>query len=154
MFTFFEDFLERLTELHQDALTAVEGLPPEALDWTPLQKTTGDMNSINVLVTHFCGAERYWIGDIATDDVSGRERSTEFQAAALTAEQLATKINLATEYAHTALKKLDLDDLSVEKTQLRNGRMATVGWALLHALEHTAVHVGHLQITRQMWAEK
>jgi hypothetical protein len=29
-----------------------------------------------------------------------------------------------------------------------------VGWALLHALEHTAIHLGHIQITQQLWDQK
>ena len=29
--------------------------------------------------------------------------------------------------------------------------MVTRRYALLHSLEHTALHVGHLQITRQLW---
>jgi hypothetical protein len=150
----FEDLLERLTDLHQDALNAIEGLPPEALDWTPLKETNDDMNSINILITHFCGAERYWVGDIATGDPSNRKRESEFSVAALTADKLTTKIQAATDYAQVALQKLNLADLGVEKTQLRDGQGVTTGWALLHALEHTAIHVGHIQITRQMWAEK
>jgi hypothetical protein len=27
----------------------------------------------------------------------------------------------------------------------------TAGWALNHALAHTALHIGHAQITRQLW---
>ena len=60
---YFEDYIRCLTDLHQEILEAIEGLPAKALDWTPMQETSGDMNSINVLVTHLCGAERYWIGD-------------------------------------------------------------------------------------------
>ena len=28
------------------------------------------------------------------------------------------------------------------------------GWALLHALEHAYLHLGHLQLTCQMWRQK
>ena len=154
----FQDYLQRLIDVHQDILTAIEGLSLEALDWIPVkssnQEATGDMNSINVLVTHLCGAERYWIGDVACDDRSMRVRSEEFEVHGMNAILLAEKINQATDFARRALEKINADDLSIEKTQMRDGRPITVGWALLHALEHTAIHLGHIQITRQLWDEK
>ena len=32
----FQDYYERLSDLHQGILTAIGGLSTEALDWTPL----------------------------------------------------------------------------------------------------------------------
>jgi hypothetical protein len=154
MHAFLQDYLERLTDLHQGILDSIDGLSSEALDWTPLQATSGDMNSINVLVTHLCGAERYWIGDVAMGDPSERVRATEFEVRGKNAEVLAEKIFTATVYARSALEKFDLESLMVEKSQLRDGRSVTAGWALLHALEHTAIHLGHIQITRQLWEEQ
>jgi len=151
---FFQDYLQRLTDLHQVILIAIEGLPPEALDWTPIQKTHAGMNTINVLVIHLCGAERYWIGEVACGDLSGRVRAEEFQVSGLSAAQLTEKIKAASQYAQSALEKLAIDDLDADGTYTRDSRVFTVGWALLHALEHTAVHLGHIQITRQLWNEK
>jgi hypothetical protein len=151
MNTFYQDYLERLTSLHQEILNAIEGLFTEALDWTPLKVTSGDMNPINVLVIHLCGAERYWIGDVACGDLSGRVRAEEFQVHGMDADFLAEKINTATTYAQSALKTLKIEDLGQDGTSPRDGRKFTVGWALLHALEHTAIHLGHIQITRQLW---
>jgi len=154
MHTFLQDYLERLTDLHQGILDSIDDLPSEALDWTPLRETNGDMNSINVLVTHLCGAERYWVGDVALSDPSERVRTTEFEVRGMNAEILAEKIFAATAYARSAMEKLDIEDLALEKIRLRDGRPVTAGWALLHALEHTALHLGHIQITRQLWDEQ
>ncbi len=154
MHPYFQDYLERLVDLHQDILKAIEGLSPEALDWTPIQETTSDMNSIAVLVTHLCGAERYWIGEVACGDPSGRMRDDEFQVSGMNNAKLVEKINDATSYAQSAMEKLSLDDLLTKESRLSGGQPVTVGWALLHALEHTALHLGHIQITRQMWNEQ
>ena len=81
---FFQDYFHRLTDLHQDILNAIQGLTIEALDWTPIHQPDTEMNSINVLVTHICGSERYWIGEIAGRDHSGRVRATEFESAGAT----------------------------------------------------------------------
>ena len=154
MHTFFQDYLQRLIDLHQDILNAIKDIASEALDWTPIQHATSEMNAINVLVTHICGSERYWIGDIACGDDSDRVRAEEFKVSGLDAANLTAKINLATQYAQSALEKLQFDDLPLEKSRLHDGRPVTAGWALLHALEHTAIHLGHIQITRQLWDEK
>jgi len=149
-----QDYLERLEDLHKEVLGSIKGLSTEALDWTPLRHTSEDMNSINVLVTHLCGAERYWIGEVACDDPSERQRATEFEVRGISAGILVQKVNAATEYARVVLENLDIDSLGTEKTRLRDNRPATAGWALLHALEHTAIHLGHIQITRQLWEEQ
>jgi uncharacterized damage-inducible protein DinB len=148
---FYQDYLHRLTDLHQDILTAIQGLPVEALDWTPIQQSNTEMNSINVLVTHICGSERYWIGEIACGDASYRVRAEEFKVGGLNSADLSTKIIAATKYAESSLQTLSMDDLPLVKPQPPDGKPVTVGWALLHALEHAAIHLGHIQITRQIW---
>jgi hypothetical protein len=154
MHTFYKDYLERLTALHHDALEAIEGLPPDALDWTPFQISADEMNTINILVTHATGAERYWIGDVALGEPSGRVRKSEFQVKGTNQEELTDKINAATLYARSAVAKLNLEVLAAERTSARDGRKYSVSWALMHALEHTALHLGHIQITQQLWEER
>jgi hypothetical protein len=154
MHTTFQDYIDRLAALHQGVLAAIESLSTEALDWIPLASPINEMNSINVLVTHLTGAERYWIGDVALGEISGRIREAEFRVRGKSTMDLAVLINTATEYAQSAVTKLSLEDLTVERTSSRDGRVFTVGWALMHALEHTALHLGHIQVTRQLWDEK
>lgn len=154
MHTFFQDYLQRLTDLHQGILDAIEGLPSHALDWTPSKDTASEMNSINVLVTHLCGAERYWIGEVACGDISKRVRADEFQVKGLDATFLAAKINAGTKFARSALEKLNIEDLGKDGFYTRDSRVFSIGWALLHALEHTAIHLGHIQISRQLWDEQ
>jgi hypothetical protein len=44
--------------------------------------------------------------------------------------------------------------LETERTHPRHGNQVSVAWALLHALEHAATHVGHIQLTVQLWHQK
>ncbi|MBC8505721.1 MAG: DinB family protein [Anaerolineales bacterium] len=153
MHAFFEDYLERLTKLHQGIIEAIKELPPEAFEWVPLDHPSAEMNSINILVTHLAGAERYWIGDMALGDPSGRVRDEEFLVEGLAVESLIEKINSLTEYAQTALEKIDINKLD-ERRHTHDDQTFSRGWSLLHALEHTALHLGHIQITRQLWEER
>jgi len=64
---------------------------------------------------------------------------------------LLTKLQIALNHSRAVLESLTLADLEQERVSPRDGRTFTVGWALSHALEHTALHTGHIQLTRQMW---
>ena len=74
-----EDYYQRLSGLHDGLKQAIAGLSAEALDWVP----GPDMNSLRVLMVHTAGAERYWIGDMAGQQPSGRDRDAEFRARGL-----------------------------------------------------------------------
>jgi hypothetical protein len=52
------------------------------------------------------------------------------------------------------LEHLTLPDLDAKRTTPSNGKEYTVGWALAHALEHVGIHVGHMQIIRQLWDQR
>jgi uncharacterized damage-inducible protein DinB len=150
MQAFFADYLERLAALHRDIEQAIGGLTPAALDWTPAP----DTNSIAALVTHVAGAERFWIGDMAAQMPSNRDREAEFRAGGLDEAALRQRLAQADDFARQAIESLTLADLDAERRSPRTDRTFTAGWALLHALEHTAMHLGHIQLTRQLWEQE
>ena len=141
---FYLDYLERLNRLHEDAKAALEGLDAGSLD----RKPRVDTNSLGVLVVHTAGAERFWIGDVAMNDPSDRNRDREFQAARLSLADLADRLDASLSYIRQALESLTLQDLEQPRTAPDN-RKVTVGWCLEQVLAHTANHVGHMQLTRQ-----
>ena len=149
MQTFFKDYLNLLQDCHNHILNALEGLPPAALDWTP----GTDMNSISVLVFHLTGAERYWIGDVAAQDPTERDRDAEFRVRGVDVAVLKKRLADNLEYARNALDKMSIQDLETTCVSPRDGREFTVGWALLHALDHANVHLGQIEITRQLWEQ-
>ena len=150
---FFVDYCERLETLHRDFIATFEDLPAEALDWCP----GPDMNSFCILVVHTAGASRFWIGDVALGDPSNRNRDLEFQAHGLSVDELKARFAHLETYARGALDGLSPADLErIQSVPNRDGtvRRVTVGWALLHALEHIGLHLGHAQITRQLWQQR
>jgi hypothetical protein len=147
MLQFFEDYLERLEDLHHDFEAAIGGLSVEALDWVP----GPDMNSLCVLVVHSTGAERYWIGDVMGGISSNRNRDAEFQARGWDEAALKQRMVDSRTFARDLLQSFTLDALSKECLAPLQGKRFTGSWALLHALEHTGLHMGHAQITRQLW---
>jgi uncharacterized damage-inducible protein DinB len=145
-----EDYGERLGALYTALLQTIEGLPAAALDWVP----SSDMNSLSVLATHVAGATRYWIGDVAGQDRSDRDREAEFRTRGLETATLKAQLVGALEHSQRVLEGLTLSDLEAPRVSPRDGRQFSVAWCLAHALEHTALHLGHMQLTRQLWDER
>ena len=147
---FFVDTLEILQALSRDFVATFEDLPAEALDWVP----GVEMNSFNILVVHTTGAARYFISDITMGESTNRNRALEFQAKGLNAAELKDRFAELETCARSAFERLTLADLAVSHTvTLRDGtvRQMTSAYALMHALDHTGLHLGHAQITRQLW---
>lgn len=147
---FFADYLERLENLQRGIHTEVENLPVDAMDWVPGPQ----MNPVAVLLAHTTGSVRFWIGDIALGDPSGRVREREFQTRGLSAAQMLRQLDAVLDYARGALPRLSLDDLETKRiVPDREMEPVTCGWALLHALEHAYMHLGHIQLTCQLWRQ-
>jgi uncharacterized damage-inducible protein DinB len=149
MQTYFADYLSLLRSCHNDIHKVLNGLPPEALDWVP----GDDMNSISVLVVHLTGAERFWIGDVAAQEPSDRNRDAEFKAKGLGTDILKKRLNDSLTYASAALEKFSLQDLETPRSSPQTDREFTIGWSLLHALEHSMLHLGQIQLTSQLWEQ-
>lgn len=146
----FDDYLNNLKELHDDVRSAIDGLPRSALDWTPYP----GFNSISVLAVHIAGAERYWISDVIAEMDSNRDREAEFLVHGLDPDELADRLSDSWAFVRSVLAGLTQEDLDAMRISPRNGKEITVSWALGHVLKHTALHVGHLQVTRQLWQEQ
>ncbi|MCB0061563.1 MAG: DinB family protein [Caldilineaceae bacterium] len=144
---YFQDYLERLSTLHHDMLSVLERLPQAALDWKPAPA----MNSIAVLVAHTAGAESYWIGDMTVRGSSTRVRATEFEVVNLDHARLKALLDQALADAQATLAQLSVEQLTEKRHSAAQNSDFTIGWCLLHALEHTATHVGHVQLMGDMW---
>jgi uncharacterized damage-inducible protein DinB len=147
---FYMEYLRNLEELHEDLLRTVKDLPQEALDWSPVSGG----NSFNVIITHVAGAEKYWLGDVIAGVPSGRDRNSEFKVKQLNYDELDSRLKSALEYADGVLESLNLNEFETTRILPRDNSEITVAWALEHTLKHTAIHLGHAQITRQLWMEQ
>lgn len=145
----FEELAVRFADLHRDFSAAFQGLPQEALDWRPAP----GMNSLAVLATHAAGAERGLVGTLVGGEVLPRDREGEFHTTGLDAAALTALLDEGLAIIRRTLDKLAVEDLEAPRTR-RTGEPTTVAWGILHALDHTALHTGHAQITRQLWEQR
>lgn len=147
---FFRDYIERLNDLYDDFERALDGLPQAALDWVP----GPEMNSIAVLIAHTAGSTTYWIGDVVGRGVTQRVRAREFETHDLTSAVLRQQLADAVADAEATVVSLTEQELSQLRTAPGRDEQYTVAWSLLHALEHMATHLGHVQLTRQWWEQQ
>lgn len=154
MSPFFVDYLERLEMLHAEMDRALTGLPQAALDWS----LGPEINSLAVLTAHVAGSEMFWIGDVIIRRATTRVRATEFATTAVTADELKARLAQALADSRQAIAQLTLANLEEQRPSPQpppdDEEVYTVAWCLLHALEHVAMHVGHMQLARQFWEER
>src|SRR5215217_7867882 len=144
---FFADYLERLEALQHKLHKEVRDMPAEAMDWSP----GPEMNSVAVLLAHSAGLLHEGI-DIALGDPPGRVREQEFQTRGVLSAEMLRRLDTVIDYARGALPRLGLEDL--DQARKDEDGTVTCGWALLHALEHAYLHLGHVQLTCQMWKQR
>jgi len=148
-----ENYLFFLNDLRGQVKTLLEGLPKEALDWRPLDGQ-GELstNSFAVMAIHLAGSEAFWIIEIIGRQSIQRDRDAEFVAKGLGFSELAAKMEAGAKDTPAILSSLTSSQL--EETRKFRDRTVTVRWAILHLIEHYAMHVGHMQLTRQLWQAK
>jgi len=148
---FFADYLERLENLQHRLHKEVQDLSAEVMDWSPGPAMNPKMNSVAVLLAHITGVLHEGIA-IALDQPPGRVREQEFQTRGVPGAELLRRLDAVLDYARGALPRLGLDDL--DQARKDEDGTVTCGWALLHALEHAYLHLGHLQLTCHMWRQR
>ena len=160
-----DNYLQRIEDLHRQVSGLITGLPAEALNWRPLPPavpassgqpgrgagaTEEDAtNSLAVLATHIAGAERFWIGEVIGGRPPTRDRDAEFLTEVEDGSQLVRlleRTGLETREVLTTLTEADLGNLREVW-----GRQLPVCWGIVHIIDHTALHLGHMQLTYQLW---
>jgi uncharacterized damage-inducible protein DinB len=145
-----ENYLGRIEDLRRQVGELITDLPPEALNWRPIEG--GDehaTNSLAVLAVHVAGAEHFWIAEVIGGYPPTRDRDAEFATQAADASDLLRRLEemgTETRQVFSSLSEADLDG-----TREAWGRTASVRWGIVHIIDHTALHLGHMQITYQLW---
>ncbi|TMC68458.1 MAG: DUF664 domain-containing protein [Chloroflexi bacterium] len=143
-----ESFRLRFEYEFDRLLETIHGLDDEAVNWKPPAPGT---NSLLVLVTHALGsAEDHVVGKAAKKEIV-RDRDAEFAAkgSAARLESRAAEVRARIADALAGLDgRLDEEREPPMRTWPAQG---TVRDRLVHSIAHTAEHVGHAQLTRDLW---
>lgn len=133
-----------LQHLRDSAIFKLEGLSAEQLRWRP----AATANSLGVIVVHLGYAERLWIRAI----FAGESMDMGWRAHMFEVPEGWSRDDIVGFYrAETELVNAVLDQaVSFDLTSQGELRPTTLRWAVLHLIEETARHVGHMDITREL----
>ncbi len=137
----------------ETAIACVDGLNDAQLNWRP---SIEGANSADVLAAHTLGAARAWVLGIVCGQPGGRDRPAEFAAGREGAIQLRRDLEALTREIASAFAALDparLEQRFVPAQELwgeNQTREISVREAMLRAIGHASIHVGHLEMTRDL----
>lgn len=143
-----------LESLISDIMNTLRDIPEDDLNhWKPAAESQGggEMNTFAAIAVHTASAGRWmFMHQVLGKDVD-RDREAEFHAtSSLAGIEAGFQGLLADVREH--LDELDTTDLSRPTPTIRENHPTWVRahW-VLHLLDHTGIHLGHLQIHRQLW---
>jgi uncharacterized damage-inducible protein DinB len=144
-------FVETINLLHDDMVKAVDGLTDAEINW----RHPNLSNTIGILLRHVAGSERYWIIEVVDGRPIQRRRDAEFAGERLEKKPLVENLRAAQAEVTKILEQLTARDLTAEVQQMFRDvpRMVTKAWAILHSIQHTAYHLGQIQLFRKMATE-
>lgn len=148
-----ENYVEYLDALRDRAKAAIEGMGVEELNWAPLN---ADTNSPCALASHMAGAETMWIHQIVGGLDVSRNRDAEFAATSNSAVRLVDLLDKVGASSRKVLSKLNGDELGKARTRpdRPDAQPVAVRDSIVRVIAHLAEHVGHLELTKQMYREK
>jgi uncharacterized damage-inducible protein DinB len=145
-------YLERIEDLRGQVGDLIKDLSAAALNWRPVEGESGHgTNSLAVLAAHVVGAEGFWIHEVIGAHPATRERQQELVTRIDDPKELLAKFTLTGEATREILSSLQASHL--EEPRKVRSKVVSVRWAVLHVIDHTALHLGHMQLTYQLWDE-
>lgn len=126
----------------------IRGMSKDALNWRPGPET----NSAAVLVVHIAGSEADLLRAIR--GVTGeRDRDAEFRATAESDTELLAKLDEMEALLDEHAPAITAADLAAVRTRANGARNTGLYW-LLHDVAHQREHLGHVQLTKQLYAQQ
>lgn len=144
-----KSFIETIDQLHEDIYKAIEPLSDDDINWRHPHLS----NNVGILLRHVAGSERYWIIEVVGGGRSiHRKRDEEFGRDRLQKAPLAANLRSAQKEIKAALEQLAPGQLleEIEQTYRDLPRRLTKSWAILHSIQHTAYHLGQIQLFAKM----
>lgn len=145
----FAAYIQRVVD---GAVAALSGLSDQQVNWS---SGGADANSMYVVATHMVAMGEFWVLGLVGGAKVPRDRQAEFRAAGAGADVIVRLQEWARASAVlcASLDGLVLaDEAIVPQEHLQSGGFGAGRFSkrecLLHVLEHSALHLGHLEIMR------
>ena len=138
-------------QLHQQLREEISGLDADAVNWGP----TAGANSIATIITHLVGSETETLRSLA-DLPCERDRDAEFRVGESTLNQIHELIDQADDLITEVKPQIAIERLesnfslpTLPPEEARSGLTWLVG-----NYGHAREHLGHVQLTRQLYESR
>lgn len=145
---------DALEKLLLDYQAALDDIPDGDLaSWKPAAETAGagEMNTFAAMAVHTAAAGGWMLHHQVFGDQVPRDREAEFQAIA-TRDEIDAVFEGWLASFRERIERGDEVDLTAMPPTIRDSipDWTRMHW-LLHMIDHTALHLGHAQIQKQLW---
>ncbi|MCA1667413.1 MAG: DUF664 domain-containing protein [Thermomicrobia bacterium] len=141
---------QTLKALHSDMQFLIKGVPSAGLNWQPGANT----NSLWALTLHTLGTTLHLLATAA--DIAPRwqewQRATELAASGDDPGLLLRAIRNMDDFLDKVFSVLEEESPEMERDWL--GKPKPISYLVAHAVEHAGRHVGHMELTRQLWDQR
>lgn len=148
-----ESLSRQVRSILERVCACLEGLSEAQFNWRP---PIDGANSLFVIATHTLGNARAFILGIACGQPLERDRPAEFRATGRSAVELTVQAGRLSDDIDEALAVLSPSALDRRLLPPRSlwgegePQEISVREAILHVVEHASIHLGQLQITRDL----
>ena len=145
-----DSYLNNLESLRNEVAEIINQTAFEGLNWRPgLPRGADPTNSLAVLAVHVAGAEHFWIAESIGKFPPTRNRDAEFAFIATSRDEPLARLVTVAEETRGVLARLTPADL--DASFMKDDHAVPVRWSILHVLHHYSLHIGHMQLTFQLW---
>jgi hypothetical protein len=143
-------YIETLQELRSQVALIVKDVSVDGLNWRPsLPEGADPTNSLGVLAFHCAGSEHGWIAETIASFPKTRIREDEFKYVAATASKALEPLAAVAKESEEILNHLTSEQLEGDID--KDGKKLPLRWIIHHVIYHYALHIGHMQLTYQLW---
>jgi hypothetical protein len=138
---------ELFRSIHAQLRDEVREVSTEELNWKPAPET----NSIAALVVHTLGSEAE-VWRVAANVKGNRDRDAEFRVTADDAASLLRELDQADSYLEALAPRVTAQDLGEVRARGEREPQTSLHW-LVTNYGHAREHLGHIQLTKQVYDE-
>ncbi|MBX3071457.1 MAG: DinB family protein [Thermomicrobiales bacterium] len=151
--------LATLEKLLNQVIETMEGMPEDALATWKTSQAHGDISTMYGMATHIAGAGEFWTLQAVGGRDLNRQRLAEFEASGSIASIRARYDAWLAELAALFANLTDDDLRSIYRREANPAQGVSraempKAQGIIHALDHTAQHLGHMQVQRQLWDQE
>lgn len=129
-------------ETHMDMVALIQGLPIEALKWMPVPKAP----HVSGIALHILEVEDYLAAVAAGADLEWDRPLGASNDYVYPAGEVVRRIGETDARLKRAIEQVTPERLA----RLQPGQERTIGEMLVEDLAHSSMHLGHIQLTRQL----